>query len=316
MFAAAVPAVAQDPPDAVKKVGSYVFKAIEIKPSPNGDDYTGRFQFINKEASPVMISGFDEPFDGKFEPRFVEFQVLKDGRWEKIPVGYCGTGAEEFAMQPGKEYEFIAGLWSFNEQDAPLTGRIGVDDYWSEPFVLDWKKDRGSGKFEQARKEHFEKLRIGFAKAGFKKELLAGDDFCSRLIQAMMKETSAKGMADSFHPFVSKVELTPGTELSGSIRIDFGSDEVRNLNNEYTGWLVLDPNKFNAEWFRKAVRQHVKTGEWGDGIQMELDDGSNFRSPLYLCIKYVPFDHAEPPSKEVSEKLFRNMLRVLDGWLK
>ena len=51
----------------------YVFKPIAITPSPNGEDYDGRFLFINKEPSPVMVSGFDKPIHGKFQPRFVRY---------------------------------------------------------------------------------------------------------------------------------------------------------------------------------------------------------------------------------------------------
>lgn len=319
IFASALPIFAQDQPvaptEVVKKVGKYVFKPIEIKPYPGGTGYEGRFLFINKEASPVEIFGYHEPLDGKFDLRFVEFQVLKDGKWEAIPVFSCGTGAQQFSMRPGKEYQFFASLWRFDEQDTPLTGRIGTDDYWSEPFVLDWKKDRSAGKFDLATKENAEKVRKLFAKAGFKKELLVGDDFCSRLLQEMMKETSAKGMADSFHPFVGKLDVTPSIQLNGSIRIDFASDESRNYRTEFTGWFVLDPRRFSSEWFRKAVKRHVEVGEWGDGMKMELNDGSHFNAPFYLKVIYEPFDHAKRPSKEDSEKWFRSMLGVLDSWL-
>jgi hypothetical protein len=320
VFLGAVPAFAQHqreaPVDAAKKVGNYVFKPIEIKPSPHDSYYEGRFLFINKESSRVMIFGCDDPLDGKFEPRFLEFQILKNGKWEELPAGYCGTGAQDFAMHPGKEYEFVTMLDYFEEQDAPLTGKIGVNGYWSEPFVLDWKKDRRAGKFEQARKENFEKTRGLFAQAGFKKELLAGDGYCSRLLQAMMKETSAKDVAGSFHPFAGKLEVVPSIQLNGSIRIDFTSDEVRDFDNEYRGWFVLDSNRFNPAWYREAVKRHVSAGKWGDGMKMELDDGSNFDSPFYLSIIYEPFDKTKQPSKEESEKVFRNMLGVLDRWLK
>jgi hypothetical protein len=316
----AVPAFAQEqketPVEAVKKIGSYVFKPIEIKPSFNDSGYDGKFLFINKELSPVMIFGSDEPLGRKFEPMYLEFQTLKDGRWKELQVGYCGTGAQQFAMQPGKEYVFEVSLDYFDEQDAPLTGKIGLDGYWSEPFVLDWKKDRSAGKFKQARKENFEKARALFAKAGFKNELLEGDDFCNRLLQTMMKETSAKDMATSFHPFVGKLDVNPWMRLDGSIRIDFTSDEIRDFDAEYTGWFVLDPRKFSPELFRKAVKQHVEASKWGEGVEMELNDGSNFKAPFYLCIKYEPFDKAKRPTNEESEKLFRNMLGVMDGWLK
>lgn len=320
IFVGAVPIFAQDQPepanDAVKKVGKYVFKPIEIKPSPHHFYYEGRFLFINRESSPVMIFGFDKPLDGKFVPRFIEFQTLKDGKWEKLPSGFCGTGAQDFALRPGKEYEVITGLASFQEQDAPLTGKIGVDGYWSEPFVLDWKKDRSNGKFDLARKENLENVRKLFAKAGFKKERLESDDFCSWLLEAMIKEASAKDVEDLFPTFAGKLAVFPVLQLNGSIKIEFESDKPENFPREYSGYFVLDPRKFSKTWFREAVKQHVSVGEWGEGVKMELDDGSNFDSPFFLSIEYVPFDHAKRPSKEDSEKLFRKMLGVLDGWLK
>lgn len=319
-FLAAGHAVAEDKPEApakaVKKVGSYVFKPIEIKPSPHDFYYEGRFRFINKESSPVMIFGFEAQLGGKFEPRFLEFQILKNGKWEKLPTGYCGTGAQDYPMLPGKEYEYVTSLVSFKEQDAPLTGKIGVSGYWSEPFVLDWKKDRSAGKFEQARKENFEKARALFAKAGFRKELLAGDDFCSRLLEAMIKEASAKEVADSFPAFAGKLEVFPVIQLNGSIIIEFESDKPEEFPREFSGHFVLDPVKFSPEWYREAVKRDVSVWKREDSIKMELDDGSSFNAPLYLSINHAPLDQAKQPSKEDAEKVFRNMLGVLDGWLK
>jgi hypothetical protein len=318
LLVGAVPVVAQEqtqvPLDEVNKIGSYVFKPIEIKPSPF-EQYEGRFLFINKESSSVRISGFDEPIGRKFKPRFTQFQTLKDGMWKEIQVFYCGTGAQDFAMKPEMEYEFVMYLDSFKEQDAPLTGKVGVDGYWSEPFVLDWKSDRSAGKFELAKKERLEKVRTHFAKAGFKKELLEKEDFCSRLLQSMMKETTAKGIADSFHPFEGKLNVVPAIQLNGSIRIDFGSDIVLDHETEYTGWFVLDPNRFSPAWFRKVVNLHVDTGDWGEGVKMELDDGSSFDSPFYLSIIYEPFGNAKRPTQKEAEKLFLRMLGVMEGWL-
>ena len=320
VFLAAVHTVAGDQPEtpveAAKKVGSHTFKPIEIKPSPHGFYYEGRFLFINKESSPVMIFGFDEPIGGKFEPRFVEFQILRNGMWQKLPTGYCGTGAQDFPMLPGKEYEFATSLVNFMEQDAPLTGKIGLSGYWSEPFVLDWKEDRRAGKFEQARKENVEKARALFTKAGFKKELLAGDDFCSRLLDAMIRQASAKDVTDSFPSFTGKLEVFPVIQLNGSIKIEFESDMPEVFPREYSGYFVLDPVKFSPEWYREAVKRDMSVWQREDGIGMELDDGSSFDAPLYLSINYAPRAQAKRPSKEDAGTVFRNMLEVLDGWLK
>lgn len=268
-----------------------------------------------------MVNGFDEPENGKFEPRFIRYQTLNGGVWNDLEIGYCGTGAEEFPMKPLKSYEFHASLYPFDEQETPLTGRVGFDvyvgdeggwvEYWSYPFVLDWKKDKESGEFASVKKEHIEKLRAEFSKAGFKKELLVGDDFCSRILQSMMKESQGQEPATSFKPFLGKLDVTPSFQLDGSVRIDFTSDEVRNFDNAYRGWFRMDPRKFNPKWFSEAVKDYVEVGKWGDGIKMELDDGSSWDSPLYLSINYVPFEKSKAPTEKDAAELFARMLKVL-----
>lgn len=304
---------------------TYVFKPAAITPSPDGKGYNGRFLFINRRKSHLNVNGFDKPEKGKFEPRFIRYQTLNSGVWKELEIGYCGPG-EEFPMRPLKSYEFYADLYPFDQQEAPLTGRIGFDvyggdecgwvEYWSYPFVLDWKKDRESGEFSSVKKEHYKELRTAFAKAGFKDEILVGDDFCSRILQSMMKEIKALEPVASFQPFLGKLDITPSFQLDGSIRIDFASDEVRNFDTEYTGWFRLDPRKFNPQWFHEAAKHHVKVGKWGDGVQMELDDGSSWNSPLYLCIKYVPFDKSITPTEKESKASFARMLNVIEKCLK
>lgn len=316
-----------EPQVTIEQGVDYVFKPIAITPSPNGENYLGRFLFVNKGSSPMMVNGFGKPIHREFEPSFIKHQKLQDGVWKDIRVGYCGLG-EEFAMKPGKPYEFHAGLWAFHEQGTPLTGRIGFDvssgleggwvEYWSYPFVLDWKKDRESGEFASVNKEHYKKLRAAFTKAGFKEEFLVGDDFCSRLLQSIMKETLAQDAAKSFKPFVGKLNVTPSFELNGNIRIDFTSDEVRNFGTEYTGWFVLNPSKFSREWLQTARAKHVKVNHWGNGIQMALDDGTQWWTKdgtFYLCIKYVPFEKSTLPSLDNSREVFNGILDVMDGWL-
>ena len=272
-----------------------------------------------------MVSGFDKPVKGKFEPRFIRYQTLNGGVWNDLEIGYCGTGAEDFPIKPLASYEFHVGLFPFHEQDAPLTGRIGFDvfageqrgweEYWSYPFVLDWKKDRDSGEFASVKKEHYKKLRAAFSKAGFREDLLVGDDFCSRILQSMMKETQRQESTSSFKPFLGKLDVTPAFGLDGKVRIDFYSDETRNSGTEYTGWFSLDPRKFSPQWFGEAAKHYVDVGNWGDdGIEMEL--GSSFDSPLYVCINYVPFDKSKIPTEEEAEALFTKMLHVLGECLK
>ena len=297
----------------------YIFKAIKIEPSAVDGEYTGHFRFVNRLSKPVRVSGFGEPYHGRFTPRFVGFEVLLDGAWKDQKIGYCGTGAQDFTMKPKVPYEFICGLWAFEEQEAPLTARIRVgDDFISEPFVLDWKRDRASGAFATARKRNFQEVRSAFAKAGFKPELIKGDDFCERLLRAVVKATGS-GREDGFAEFKGKLDVTPDIEINGNIRIDFGSEDGEGREN-YQGWWVINPNKFNPAWFRKTARRHVKASPWGDGLEMELDDGSAFWDTdvrLYLCIKYVPSDKTvKLPTVEKAKQMSMKMLDNLEQWLK
>ena len=318
-LASALPSSAQDIPEepnaaAVEKTEKYEFRPIEIKPSPDGKNYEGRFLFINKDSSPVTYHGYHEPVDGKFESNFVRFQIFKDKKWEEIHRFLCGTGARDFEITPDKEYQLFVSLDQFKEQGAPLTGRIGFGEFWSEPFVLDWKNDRSTGKFAQAATENFAKVRTQFAKAGFKKELLTGDDFCHRLLESMMKQTSTKGMAASFHPFVGKLDVTPTIGRNGAIQIASQSDEIRKDRTEYTVWFSLDPRNFSPAWFRNAKKRNVEVREWGDGFEMELNNGFA-DSPLVLRVIYEPFRNSKRPSKEDAERLFLRMLGIFDSWL-
>ena len=112
------------------------------------------------------------------------------------------------------------------------------------------------------------------------------------------------------------MDVTPGFELDGKIRIDFESDETRNYRTEYTGWFSLNPQKFSPQWFHRAAERHVKVRKWGDGIGMELSDDTSWDSPLYLRIQYVPFEKSKSLSVKESEALFTKMLNVLAGCLK
>jgi hypothetical protein len=305
---------------------SYVFKPVAVSPSPYGEFYHGRFLFINKGKLPVRVSGFDEPVEGKFEPRFLRYQILKEGVWEALPIGYCATGAMDFAIKPGQEYEFHDLLTSFPEQDTPLTGRIGFDvptkvvgrweQYWSQSFVLDWTKDRKSGAFASAKKEHDKKLRTMFSGVGFKEEVVAGEDFCLGIIDTMLRQTPTKASGDAFKPFSGKLEGTPVLELDGKIRIDFSGVERKGSESLYRGTFLLDPRKFNTKWFREAAKRHVTAGRYGNGVEMILDDGSWWDSPLYLRIEYAPDKNQKIPSDEDAKTLMTEMLKILASDLK
>lgn len=314
LLAAALPVAAQDQhAEKPAKAPEYSFKPIEIKPSPCDGVYEGRFLFINNTEKPLVVPAFDRPLEGKLVPQFLTYQMQKGGTWSELKVGYCGL-PDEIPMEPHKAYEFVVSLSRFDESDTPVTGKLGVAEFWSEPFVLDWKKDRSAGKFAQANQENFAKVRAAFAKAGFKDELLVGDDFCSRLLQSLMKPASEKAVVATFPPFVGRLDVIPGIDLDGKIRIDFQSDEVKEFDHEYQGWFSIDPAKFSPEWFHTALKEDVRISDWGDGVQMELSP--TFDSPLHFQINCEPFDKSQRPSKENAGKLFTKMLENLDGWLK
>lgn len=305
----------------------YVFKPKQIVPSPDGRTYIGHFLFVNNSKTAVKVSGFDEPDNAKFIPRFVVYEELVAGTWKPLPIGYCGTGAQDFAMEPGKQYEFVIYLTDYPEQDTPLTARVGVSGFYSEPFTLDWKKDRTDGAFGASKKEHYEKVRGAFIKAGFKPDLVADDDFCVRLLRSIMAATQT-GEMYGFDAFEGKLNVTPTVLLTGNIRMDFASDKVQNHEQQYRGWFVLNPDKFSPQWFRESARKHVKVAKWGEGIQMTLTDGSRFWTPdvsLYLNIIYLPFapqgtdggqTTGKVPALDDAGKMFMKMLDQLDGWLR
>jgi hypothetical protein len=303
--------------------GRIIFKPIEISPSPNGNDYNGRFQFVNNEPKSVRVSGFGEPKHGRFEPANIKYQVLKGGMWVDIRTTSSGLFLE-YDMKPDEPYEFIVELDCFDEQDTPLTARIGLAEgrFWSEPFVLNWKGDRNAGKFASARKENFQKVRDAFAKAGFKEELLVGDDFCSRLLRSMMKEFPADGDAVQFSPFLGGLDVTPILCLDGTILIDFVSDKkIQHGRPQYDGRFVLDPRRFTRQWFQNARDEFVDV-KWVDvanWMSMRLYDGSTDTEQeeiFNLQIIYSPIEKSKVPSEDDSKKAFNRVLDALDQWLK
>jgi hypothetical protein len=300
--------------------GQIVFEPIEIRPSPNGEDYIGRFRFVNKGSTSVKLSGFGKPKHGRFKPAYIAYQMLQKGLWVDIRTTSCGL-IPAYAMKPDESYELFVDFFSFDEQDTPLTARIGLAEgrFWSEPFVLDWKNDRKGGKFASARKENFQESREAFSKAGFKRDLLVGDDFCSRLLQSMMVQMAADGDTVPFAPFRGRLDVTPTFLLDGKILIDFESDEtVRPGRSQYEGRFVLDPNRFNRRWFQNA-RDKFVNAEWSYGsnwMDMSLYDGTSDMEQgdiLILEIKYSPFEKSKVPSQEDSKKAFNRVLDALDS---
>ena len=297
------------------KLPAYTLKPALIVPSPDGYGYIGHFSFIHQGTEPVYVSGFDEPLDGKFIPRFIGYEKLAKDKWIDVPVGYCGTGAMSYEMKPKVPYEFIVRLYSFEEQEAPLTGRIELDGFRSEPFVLDWKKDRASGAFAAARKAHFEKLRAAFTKAGFDPKMIEGDDFVKRLIGSMLNAMVAD-KENGFVKFEGDLDFVPEIQLNGGIRIDLYSDNEGVTPSVYHGWLVLNPKKFTRAWLKNEAPKHIKADDSGvHRLDMELDDGTDrwsMDNTLWIKIGYTK---ANGRSFDTAKQTMAKMLDALDTWL-
>lgn len=314
-------AVAQDPfadfPETPPpQPEEYEVKILSIQPHPDGKSYLGKFGFINKTDKTIRLYGHSRPVGNKFIPLFPEQQFSKEGAWENAGGFMCGTGAISYGLKPGIAYEFIVHLTNFEPREAPLTCRVGFEGRWSEPFVLDWKKDREEGKFVAARKAHDALLRAAFTKAGFKPEKIAGDDFCGRLVAEMMGAIDPSH-APSFRPYVSKELITPYIDLDGKISINFQSDETLNHHQEYNGWITFDPAKFQPVLFRKSVLNKPHTEQSGsDLILFSLEDGQGFHNRFRLDVRYSPFDTTIPlPSQKEADAAFARMLAVLSDWV-
>lgn len=114
------------------------FRLLSVERNPKEPGWPiGIFSFTNRTNHEQQVYAFDSPSDGEFHARFVKFQVMSGKKWEKYFVGYCGTGAQLFILEPGKTYKIRAELFPFIK-DTPV-GKVGLalggkDPIWSEPF--------------------------------------------------------------------------------------------------------------------------------------------------------------------------------------
>ena len=103
--------------------GQYDFELMSLKADPN-HQVMGIFRFWHSRKEPIRLWGFgfqDEKGSwtdegSVFRPRFEQFRRKENGQWADVPVGYCGTGAEEYAIQPNRDYTFLIPLWPFVEK--------------------------------------------------------------------------------------------------------------------------------------------------------------------------------------------------------
>ena len=96
----------------------------------------GRFAFRHRQSKPIQLYGFGFTGTNVFETRFEKFQREDDGKWSKLDVGYCGTAAQFYPIEPNKDYVFLVPLWPFAEKGQKgLVGVLGTNVVvWSIPF--------------------------------------------------------------------------------------------------------------------------------------------------------------------------------------
>jgi hypothetical protein len=100
-------------------------------------DTYGVFTFRYENSLPIKFFGFAKPMNGEFKPRFTSYKIYKNNEWKMLPIGYCGTGAETFILQPGVDYEMHITLAINNFKEGDLIS-LSLDsqngEFWSEPF--------------------------------------------------------------------------------------------------------------------------------------------------------------------------------------
>lgn len=101
--------------DTTKAKVNCEFRMVAVEADKN-HGAMGRFAFRHQESQPIQLYGFGFTGTNMFRVRFEEFQREDDGKWSKVEVGYCGTGAQLYPIQPNKDYVFLVPLWPFLEK--------------------------------------------------------------------------------------------------------------------------------------------------------------------------------------------------------
>lgn len=86
------------------RADGYEFKFLKAGPADKDGYRKGYFKFRWKGPKAVHLWGFGFEKDGSFQSRFEIFSKKTKSGWEEIKVGFCGTGAETFALEAGKDY--------------------------------------------------------------------------------------------------------------------------------------------------------------------------------------------------------------------
>jgi len=121
-------AMASHPVKAEEKKPDYGFKDVEnlrvegyefnfIKAEADKNHWQmGYFKFRWNGQKAIRLWGFGFEEDRSFRVRFENFSRMTGEKWQEVSVGYCGTGAEMFTLEPNKEYVVQIPLWPFKEK--------------------------------------------------------------------------------------------------------------------------------------------------------------------------------------------------------
>jgi hypothetical protein len=126
----------------------YTLVLDDVTYDPN-DTVRGHFSFTHHYPVAVKLFGFGFSGPGQFQVQFESFRRQEGGQWADVPVGYCGTGARTYELQPDTKYVLLVSLWPFFEKGTK--GQVGVPGEGamlvSTPFDTDriqraWKSYR------------------------------------------------------------------------------------------------------------------------------------------------------------------------------
>ncbi len=110
--------------------GRYHLALLRIVPDRNQEPM-GLFAFRHTLDEPLKIWGFGFQKDGTMQVRFEKFSKWEGNRWTEVGVGYCGTGAQTYALEPNHDYLLRVPLWPFAK-----SGERGVVLLSGTPFSL------------------------------------------------------------------------------------------------------------------------------------------------------------------------------------
>ena len=96
---ASPPALGASDPETAPIASEVTCELVSVEPGADGYA-TATFRATNRGKTPISFRGFapDTPM--------YEREKLKDKRWKKDPLGWCGTGLQDLSLRAGKSMQF------------------------------------------------------------------------------------------------------------------------------------------------------------------------------------------------------------------